>query len=201
MNDPVKRTKTISARAYGFVLLLVLLFILYGSFFPFDFRERSYPGGPLLYLLDTWREWDNRGDLLANILLYLPFGFLTVNALPRRFPGALKFLLAVIAGVVLSTAIEIAQFSDLGRVTSMGDVYANGIGTASGAAAGILLGASSRWPLMGEIAANPTEALLLPIFLAYRLFPYVPVIDLHKYWHAVQPMLLQPTLPPGEFLR
>jgi len=201
MNDPVKRTKTISARAYGFVLLLVVLFILYGSLFPFDMRERSYPGGPLLYLLGTWREWDSPGDLLANILLYLPFGILTVNALPRRFPGALKFLLAVIAGVVLSTAIEIAQFHDLGRVTSMGDVYANGIGAASGAAAGILLGASSRWPLMGEIAANPTEALLLTMFLAYRLFPYVPVIDLHKYWHAVQPMLLQPTLPPGEFLR
>ena len=203
MNDPVERkcTKTTSARAYGFVLLLVVLVILYGSLFPFEFQERSYPGGPLLFFLGTWREWDHRGDLLANILLYLPFGFLTVNALPRRFPGALKFLLAVIAGVVLSTAIEIAQFYDVGRVTSMGDVYANGIGVALGAAAGIVLGASSRWPFVGELAANPTEALLLTMFLAYRLFPYVPVIDLHKYWHAVQPMLLQPTLPPGEFLR
>jgi len=203
MNDPVERkyTKTTSARAYALVLLLVVLVILYGSLFPFEFQERSYPGGPLLYLLGTWREWDNRGDLLANILLYLPLGFLTVNALPPRFPAALKFFLAVIAGVALSSAIEIAQFHDVGRVTSMGDVYANGIGAAFGAAAGILLGASWRWPFVGELAANPTEALLLTMFFAYRLYPYVPVIDLHKYWHAVRPMLMAPSLPPGEFLR
>ena len=203
MNDPVERkyTKTTSARAYALVLLLVVLVILYGSLFPFEFQERSYPGGPLLYLLGTWREWDNRGDLLANILLYLPLGFLTVNALPPRFPAALKFFLAVIAGVALSSAIEIAQFHDVGRVTSMGDVYANGIGAAFGAAAGILLGASWRWPFVGELAANPTEALLLTMFFAYRLYPYVPVIDLHKYWHAVRPILMGPSLPPGEFLR
>ena len=97
--------KPTSARAYGSVLLLVVLVILYGSLFPFDFRERSYPGGPLLYLLGTWREWDNPGDLLANILLYLPFGFLTVNALPPPFPAALKFFLALIAGVALSSGI------------------------------------------------------------------------------------------------
>jgi VanZ family protein len=203
MNDPVERncTKTTSARAYGFVLLLVVLVILYGSLFPFEFQERSYPDGPLLYLLGTWREWDHRGDLLANILLYLPFGFSAVNALPPRFPRALKFFLAMIAGVALSSGIEIAQFHDVGRVTSMGDVYANGIGMALGATAGILLGASSRWPLVGELAANPTEALLLTMFFAYRLYPYVPVIDLHKYWHAVRPMLMTPSLPSGEFLR
>ena len=203
MNDPLQRkfTKQTSARAHGFVLLLAVIVIIYGSLFPFDFRERSYPGGPLLYLLGTWREWDHRGDLLANILLYLPFGFLTVNALPRRFLAALKFALAIIAGVALSSGIEIAQFHDIGRVTSMGDVYANAIGTASGAAAGILLGASARWPFVREFAANPIEALLLTMFFAYRLYPYVPVIDLHKYWQAVRPMLIAPSLPVGEFLR
>lgn len=203
MNNPMERKydRMPSARAYGFVLLLAVLIILYGSLFPFEFRERDYPGSALLYFFGTWREWDNRGDLLANILLYLPFGFLAVNALPARFPGLFKLFLATIAGIALSCGVEIAQFHDVGRVTSMGDVYANGIGAASGAAAGILLGATTRWPFVGELAVNPIAALLFTMFFAYRLYPYVPVIDLHKYWHAVRPMLMTPSLPLGEFLR
>lgn len=192
---------TRAAWAYRLVLLLVILFILYGSLFPFDFQERSYPGGPLFYLLSTWRVWDHRGDLLANILLYLPFGFFAVMALPSRLPAAPKFLIALIAGVLLSGGVETAQFNDAGRVTSMGDVYANAIGTAVGAVAGSLLHRSWRWPLVAELMANPVETLLLAMFFAYRLFPYVPVIDLHKYWHAVRPMLLTPSMPPGEFFR
>jgi VanZ family protein len=203
MNNLVDRKsgKTTSSRLYGVVLLFVVLFIIYGSLFPFEFHERSYPGGPLLYLLGTWREWDNRGDLLANILLYLPFGFFTVSVLPRRLSGALRFFLATIAGVTFSVAIEITQYNDLGRTTSMGDVYANGIGASCGAAARIFVGTSLRWPLVGELAANPSAALLLTMFFAYRLYPYVPVIDLHKYWHAVRPILMAPSLPSGEFSR
>jgi len=203
MNNPVDRKseETTSSRVYGVVLLFVVLFIIYGSLFPFEFHERSYPGGPLSYLLSTWREWDNRGDLLANILLYLPFGFFTMSVLPQRFSGALRFLFATIAGVAFSSAIEITQFHDLGRVTSMGDVYANGIGASCGATARIFVGTSLRWPLVGELAANPSAALLLTMFFAYRLYPYVPVIDLHKYWHAVRPMLMALSLPSGEFSR
>ena len=203
MNEPVERksASATSARAYAVLLLLVFLGILYGSLFPFEFRARSYAGGALLYLIGTWREWDHRGDLLANILLYLPFGFLAASALPRRLSGATRFVTALLAGVALSAGIEIVQFHDVGRVTSMGDVYANGIGAASGAALAVLLGATSRLPFVSELAANPGEALLLAMFFAYRLYPYVPVIDLHKYWHAVRPMLTAPSLPPGEFLR
>jgi len=199
--DQNQVTKPSSAWAYRFVLLLVVLVILYGSLFPFEFQARSYPGGPLSYLLSTWRVWDHRGDLLANILLYMPFGFFAVLALPSRLAAGPKLLLGIIAGVLLAGGVETAQFHDAGRVTSMGDVYANGIGAALGALAGVLLDRSWRWPLVGELVANPVESLLLAMFFAYRLFPYVPVIDLHKYWHAVRPMLLTPSMPPEEFLR
>ena len=199
--DQKQITNPRSAWAYRLVLLLVILVILYGSLFPFNFQERSYPGGPLFYLLSTWRVWDHRGDLLANILLYLPFGFFAAMALPSRLPASSKVLLAIIAGVLLSGGVETAQFNDAGRVTSMGDVYANAIGAALGAVAGSLLDRSWRWAFVGELIANPFESLLLTMFFAYRLFPYVPVIDLHKYWHAVRPMLLTPSMPPGEFVR
>jgi VanZ family protein len=204
MKNPMQQErgrKQTSSRAYGFVLLLVILVILYGSLFPFVFQERSFPGGAFFYLLSTWRVWDGRGDLLANILLYMPFGFFAVNAIRPRSHAVSRFFLALIGGVLLSGGVEMAQFNDAGRVTSMGDVYANAIGAAVGALVGVLLDRSWRWPFVGELAATPAETLLLTMFFAYRLFPYVPVIDLHKYWHAVRPMLLTPSMPPEEFFR
>jgi len=204
MTDIVRRkgvTKNTSARAYGFVLLLVVLVILYGSLYPFAFQARSYPGGPLMYLLSTWRQWDGRGDLLANILLYMPFGFFACKAMPSGLSALPRFLIVLVAGAVLSGGVEAAQFNDAGRVTSMGDLYANAIGTGIGAIVGTLFDKGGRRPLVSELAANPVEALLLAMFFAYRLFPYVPVIDLHKYWHAVRTMLLAPSMPLGELFR
>ncbi len=190
-----------STRAYAVVWLLVTIFIVYGSLFPFEYRERTYPGGPLAYLLSTWWDWDHRGDLLSNILLYLPCGFFGTCALPSRIPASVRAVLATIAGTALACGMEIVQFHDVGRVTSMGDVYANAIGSGVGAVAAALIGASIRWPFMCELAAHPTASLLLVMFFGYRLYPYVPMIDLHKYWHAVRPMLVAPSLPPDELTR
>ncbi len=187
-----------SRRAYAVVLLLIAVFIVYGSLFPFEYRERSYPGGPVLYLLSTWLEWDHRGDLLSNILLYLPFGFFGAGVLPSRLPALRRVLVMTIAGIVLSCCMEIAQFHDSDRVTSMGDVYANAIGTGVGGLAAVVIGASMRWPFMRELGTHPTASLLLMSFFGSRLYPYVPMIDMHKYWHAVRPMLSAPSLPLGE---
>ncbi|HUB10612.1 MAG TPA: VanZ family protein [Acetobacteraceae bacterium] len=190
-----------SNRAYAVVLLIVVVFILYGSLFPFEYRERFYPGGPVAYLLSTWRDWDRRGDLLSNILLYLPFGFFATCALPPRIATVLRALLTTVAGTALACGIEIAQFHDAGRVTSMGDVEANAIGAALGAIAAAVIGASLRWPLVRELAAHPAAATLLAMYFGYRLYPYVPMIDLHKYWHALRPILRTPSLPPDELTR
>ncbi|HUN39749.1 MAG TPA: VanZ family protein [Acetobacteraceae bacterium] len=188
-------------RSYAVVLLVVVIFILYGSLFPFEYRQQFYPGGPVAYLLSTWHVWDHRGDLLSNILLYLPFGFFATLALPSRMSGMQRALLAALVGIALSCCVEIAQFHDAGRVTSMGDVYANGIGAGLGAVAAALMGASIRWPFVQELAADPTAALLLVMFFGYRLYPYVPTIDLHKYWHALWPIVRSPSLSPYDLAR
>jgi hypothetical protein len=44
--------------------------------------------------------------------------------------------------------------------------------------------------------ADRPALLLLAAWLAYRLFPYVPVLDWQKYWRALRPVLLDP-LPHG----
>ncbi|MDR3536007.1 MAG: VanZ family protein [Acetobacteraceae bacterium] len=186
-------TSSAPRRAYVAVLALTVAFILYGSLFPFAWYER--PGSALAHLLGTWQDWDHRGDLLANIVLYVPFGFFLVAAAAPHRPAATRLLIAVAAGSALACGVELTQYHDFGRTTSMGDVYANAIGSAAGAVAAVLFGASIRWPLVKEAAAHPAPALLVVMWAGSDLFPYVPTIDMHKYWHAVRPLLDLPVLP------
>ena len=174
--------------------------IVYGSLYPFGFRHHSDPTGALATLLRTWNNVPGRGDFLANILLYVPLGFFGALALsiPNRW---LRFALVALFGMALSTCVEIAQYYDPGRDPSLTDVYSNTLGTVLGAGARLLIGAPVRWPLQAEIRNNPAPALLLIAWLGYRLYPYVPTIDLHKYWDALKPVVLTPQMPPYALFR
>jgi VanZ family protein len=182
-------------------LLIIAAVIAYGSLYPFRYHDPIAPIEALYYLLSTWRAWDRRGDLLANILLYAPFGFFAVRAMPGRVSLAARVPLALLAGIGLSATMELSQFHIAGRVTSMGDVYANGIGAMLGAAGGALLRSPWNVPLLKDMSANPIPTMLIAGWLGYRLFPYVPTVDLHKYWHAVRPLLFSDTITGFDLLR
>ena len=185
-----------SRRAYAIVFLLVVAFILYGSLYPFQFHSRPATPGPLAYLLSTRHDWDHSADLLSNILLYTPFGFFGVCAFGRW--AAVPVTLAAAA---LATGVEMTQFFDQGRVTSMGDVYADTIGGAAGAMIAMVVGAGVRWPFLRELLADPAAALVLLMWFAYRIYPYVPVTNVHKYTRALTPFVFGPATTPLELAR
>lgn len=183
--DPVRRSLYLSGG--------IAAAIVYGSLFPFDF---FYGAGDLNRavhaLIASWRAATSRGDLIANILLYLPLGFCVVRSLRR--PSIARLLLATLLGAGLSICMELAQFYVPDRYTSMSDVYANAAGTLLGAILGITLRPESRLPVLKKIELRPFPLLLLAAWVGYRLFPFVPVIDLHKYWTALKPVVIAPTL-------
>ena len=181
------------------VACLTALFIVYGSLFPFAFHQRADGGGPVFYLLSTWTDWDGRIDLLSNVLLYIPFGFLAFHAIRGRRHGVWTWLGVVLAGTALSVCMELTQYFDEGRVTSMGDVYANAIGTAGGATAAWLVGAGAEWPLVRELTRCRQESLLLVLFLGYRLYPYIPNPTRQQAGRAVRALMAHP-VPSAEDL-
>jgi len=67
-----------------------------------------------------------------------------------------------------------------------------GSGTLLGATAGNFAGGDFLWLPFRDIAANRVPCLLLALWLAYRLYPYVPTIDLHKYWNALKQVVFPP---------
>ncbi len=176
-------------RKFLAIAVLVVVLILHGSLYPYAFRMPPGGGGPITALLATWTlPPGGLGDLVANILLYAPFGLFAALAIgrpPRTWAVTL-------AGLAICTTVELLQFYDMGRVTRASDIYLNTLGTWIGAIVGSAVAAQGRRSWLRIEGTSVAPLLLIVAFLGYRLYPYVPTIDLNKYWHAIKPVFLHP---------
>jgi glycopeptide antibiotics resistance protein len=78
-------------------------------------------------------------EAVSNLVMFLPFGVLGLVLLAdarRRWSVATVLAVVVVAGFVLSAAIELAQLGIPGRVSTVQDVMLNGVGGLLGACAG-----------------------------------------------------------------
>jgi glycopeptide antibiotics resistance protein len=170
----------------------VAILIAYGSLYPFVFHDAGLLKADVSHFLASWRQPpESRGDILANLLLYIPLGLTATLAFGRsRTLGAvLGTVLAVLAGCALSLSIELAQFYDAGRVSAFSDFALNAAGVVAGVAVALMVGARlvrTSWPAGSEPAF---ARLLLLAWLGWRLYPYVPTLELHKYWRSLEPVL------------
>src|SRR5437764_6926653 len=182
------------SRQYAAVTLGMALVIAYGSLYPFNFSVPVAGPGPVRALLATWANRPGRGDFLSNILLYTPLGFFGALTFADRLRPVMRFLATMLLGAILSVSMELTQYYDVGRDTQAVDAYANVLGTAIGALAGVIIGGPRHWGLVSAIAIHRIPALLVAAWGAYRLYPFVPTIDLHKYWNTIRPLILSPSL-------
>lgn len=173
------------------LVLATVLLILYGSLFPFQFAalgERALPA-----LLENLRfQRTSRGDLVANLLLYMPFGLCLVLAWPAHWRRLTALVATVIVGTLLSLAVELLQAYAPLRVTSLTDVIINAIGTLAGGVIAIVyleLGTTLRIPGVVSGRPDPVPLGVLLLWLAFRLAPFVPTIDWQKYKDAIKPLL------------
>jgi VanZ family protein len=175
------------------VIAAGMMFVIgYGSLYPFRFWANPNPDGALRALLSTWSTWTNPADVLANVLFYLPLGFFISRALrPWRGPACVAFAAAL--GLTLSFTMESLQLYVLGRDSAMSDVYSDVIGVTLGALAGYLSRRFERNDFLNS--GDPFPKLLLVTWLLSRLYPYLPVIDPHKYWDALKPLIYSPISP------
>lgn len=152
----------------GFALLAYLLGItLIVTLIPFRF---AWP--------DAWRLvfYAGAADVFANILLFLPLGFLYRYARPHAH--AHPVAIAMCAGALLSLGIEALQLFEATRNASPVDVAANAAGAALGAAAYGRLAHSPR--IDGRVVG--WLALELPIMgLVYLLVPLLWVSALASH--------------------
>jgi VanZ family protein len=185
------------------IFAFFLIVVTYLSLYPFQWRTHLPPTEPLAAFMARWRTWpESRGDFVANIAFYLPCGFSLIVCLSRRVPVLLRIGVTVLLCTALSVGLELCQFYIAHRVCDIRDTYANSIGSLLGASAALIFGIEQRVSLLAQARRNPFPAMLVAAFLAARLYPYVPVIDLHKYLRAIRPLFAFAVPAPDElFLR
>lgn len=148
MGKPEVRVIVVPKRATLMLLLLTsaamiaLLFFLSGKAYARD----AFPASELLTRIARGERGFSSATVLAalmpviaNILLFIPWGFLAFVALdaPSR-PRRRTYLITVCAGLVFAAALEVWQAFLPTRVTNPLDAVANTVGTLAGAVAGHL---------------------------------------------------------------
>ena len=171
-----------------------LLFIVYGSLLPFDWNGlalttawANFQHVPLLKL-----EVASRADLVANLLLYIPFGLLVCGWLvgQSRQPSVLVtgMVLSLLFSVAVALSVEFTQQFFPPRTVSLNDIFAEFAGSVLGIA---------LWPIIGTrlmhlgrtISQGGTKAryaVLSTYAVTYAVLSMFPYDFLLSYdeWHA-----------------
>lgn len=185
------------------LLGVYLLFIVYGSFFPFRFTT---DGDSIReHLATAFSVYDAEGrrnvslpDLASNLLLGLPLGFLLVASGLAGSSTARRAVASGLFGLLLAAVVEAGQIFSPGRFSSIFDVAGQAVGALAGAVAadgarGAGGGLSSRLvavlrerPLIGPLGA------LLAVLVADALYPYAVTLDVSTVWGNVKSSAWRP---------
>jgi VanZ family protein len=162
------------------LLLLVAALLAYGSLFPWNFEFTSAAGNPLAVVLHGWPSYWNRyvlRDIVLNIVIYAPFGFVTALAFRRNLSRPMAAAAAALLGFLFSVSMELLQVYVPGRDPSLSDVLTNTIGSAAGALLAIWFEADVR--RLAERRASRFRAAAVLLLLAWavvQLYPFFPAI-------------------------
>ncbi|MRX28012.1 VanZ family protein [Kangiella sp. HZ709] len=163
------------------IWLTVIILIAYGSLYPFNFDfNRSLPTD-LVAWLQNWEQRTIRSDLIANILLFIPFGFLgalNIQQDGRRSP-LLSAIWLVFMGVGFALSLQILQFYLPSRVPHAADALVNSIGILLGISVAAYTNSQRiRRLIPQQFQFHLTPALLvLCLWLGWAFFPYIPVFE------------------------
>lgn len=184
------------------LLLLIAVLIGYGSLYPFGLAANDDWLRQAAALFTRPELRMGRGDLVGNLLLFVPYGFVatlasTAHKAPRPAAGRLSLLLLL--GLALALTLQLAQLWLPSRVPALNDVILNGAGMLLGVTAAQL--ARRFLPITaGQAGTDSAAALphalapgvLMLLWLGYQWFPLVPTLDLQNLINALKPLLHAP---------
>lgn len=165
---------------------LYVLFVVYGSLVPLDFHPQPWANAWTMFMDINMLNIgvQGRADWIANGVLYVPVGFLTVTLLTKENKAlGLAVIGSLLFSYALALAVEFTQLFFPPRTVSLNDLIAEFIGGTLGAILAIRGAVRFRSfysTLMGKperLAAHLLKAYVLA-YIAFSLFPYDFVLSL-----------------------
>lgn len=181
-----------------FVFYFVCFLIAYGSLFPFEF-SKNIDDAVFLAFVNSWNSQTSLGDLLGNIILFMPYSFFGLVAFSKSKASMTLIATLSVFGVLLAFACQVAQLYLPSRSPALVDVYWNTLGLVLG----IGFAYSDRvrtFVRSVELYSFSLPLVLLGLWCASRLVPFVPSIDLQSYKNALKPLLVAPEFDFYQFL-
>lgn len=121
-----------------FLALAYTLVIVYASLQPFA-GWRAPAEEVFRFLGAPWPRYVTAGDVMLNVIAYLPLGAMLFAALRPPLPAAAAFVAATLTAAALSLALESTQMFLPTRIASNLDLLFNTVGAGMGALAAWML--------------------------------------------------------------
>lgn len=179
-----------AGRSTAVLWAVTMLVVTYGSLYPLKFAAPVDLGHTWHHMVFEAGWWEGTGDVVANVLLFLPLGALSWLLL-ARWPAAAWRRLAVLlaAGFLFGFALQVAQLWLPRRSPQLSDAVWNTLGLLVGVALATPLGTA-----LAHLARRPRSAqraglALGALWLAAAWWPLLPALsrrELRWGWQELQ---------------
>ncbi|MBE3096535.1 MAG: VanZ family protein [Planctomycetes bacterium] len=191
-------------RLYLFLAITYGVFIVYGSLVPLEYKGKPFDAALEQFLNTPYLllHIQDRADLVANLLLYIPVTFFAMGAWTRENSRPGRWFMAACvttAACGLAVAVEFLQVYFPPRTVSLNDIIAEWIGSGAGAAAWYLSGGRVTdwcrrlWRLRSRrrLAAHILTGYAV-VFILYQFYPYDIIISTAELAAEVRKVVLIP---------
>lgn len=171
------------------IFLLIAALIAYGSLYPFSFSSDAQSWRSMFA---DFRLYTSRGDVLGNFLLFVPFGIAGMVAFQQRFQMTASACAVFVAGLAFAAILQGAQLYLPAREAALSDALWNMLGLT----AGMIVAPAATRVLHLQQSLQVTPLVLLALWFAQELVPFVPTLDLQKIKDSIKPLVLDPVFIP-----
>lgn len=197
---PPASDRTAARRA---LLAACAVLVTHGSLYPWHFEAPASWLDALRALFDDAQAWTSIGDVVGNVLLFVPLGVLAtvapIDTAPARV-GWPRFALAMACGVLFAFVLQVLQIAIPARSAGLSDVLWNAVGMALGLTGAAATARVAPRGVLSATSVAPAGLALALLWLCIEWWPFVPTIDWQHVKNAIKPLLRDPTLNPRSLI-